>query len=153
MYHLSRSMNPIRPSDNELRHRIQVYVDHHMIDSANYMITLAKLSKWYHESLSKTPLNGEDILMNGDQPGLFGVHFTNYLYIVYTKKTDDTPDINIYRPITQSNYAVSILTLYSPYAQFDKNGILVGGDTLTEGTWASQRMSDRLPVDYTPDAN
>jgi CarboxypepD_reg-like domain len=153
MYHLSRSLNPIRPPDNEIRSRIAQYVNHHMIDSANYMVTLARMSKWYHESLSKTALNGYDILMNGEQPGLFGIHFTNYLYIVYTKKTDDTPDINIYRPITQANYAVSILTIYSPYAQFDKNGILVGGDTLTEGTWASQRMSDRLPVDYVPDAN
>ena len=79
------------------------------------------------------------------------IHFPHFLYVVYTKKTDDTENRDLYRPLDQSNYAVSIITLQGPYAQFDKNGIVVQGGPIFEGAWASQRLSDMLPVDYVPD--
>jgi len=151
MYHFDRELNPIRPPDNEIRHRIKVYKDHGMIDSANYYVGLANMPKYYHERLEKPPLFGFEVFTAGDAPGLYAIHFPHFLYVVYTKKTDDTENRDLYRPLDQSNYAVSIITLQGPYAQFDKNGIVVQGGPIFEGAWASQRLSDMLPVDYVPD--
>ncbi len=79
------------------------------------------------------------------------MHYTNYLYVVYTKKTDDTPDKDFYRDLNQSNYAVSIITMTAPYVEFDMNGIVVDNAPIYEGAWSRNRLSDMLPVDYVPD--
>ena len=49
------------------------------------------------------------------------------------------------------NYAISVVTLFKRSVNFDMNGILLEGNTLFEGTWASNRLSDMLPYDYVPD--
>ncbi|MDR3693565.1 carboxypeptidase-like regulatory domain-containing protein [Mucilaginibacter sp.] len=154
MYHFLRYVNPLRPPDEVIRHKVKVFVDHHMIDSARYYVdVVSKYSKYYNEKILKPQLFTFEVFSNGSQPGLYTIHFPKYLYVVYTKKTDDTPDINLYRALDQPNYAVSIITLNSDYAEFDHNGILVGGSTLYEGEWATHRLSDMLPVDYVPDEN
>jgi hypothetical protein len=91
--------------------------------------------------------------MNRDvQPGLFDIHFQNCLYVVYTKRTDDTQEKDVYRELTMSNYAVSIVTLMQgTYAIFDMNGIIVQNSPLYESAWSRNRLSDMLPVDYVPD--
>jgi hypothetical protein len=77
--------------------------------------------------------------------------FKNYLYVIFKNKTDDTYNRDIYRPLDMSNFAVSVVTLETPYAVFDMNGIINQGGTLFEGTWSMNRLSDLLPYDYVPD--
>jgi len=153
MYHFNRYLNPLRPPDNVIRHKVKVFKDRGMIDSANYYINLSNMSKYYNESLIKPPLFGFEVMTGGEAPGLYAIHFPHYLYVVYTKKTDDSYDRDLYRPIDQPNYAVSVITLNAPFAQFDRNGIVVDGAPIYEGAWATQRLSDMLPVDYVPDEN
>jgi len=153
IYNFNRYLNPIRPSDNDIRHMVRVYRDHGMIDSANYYIKLSQMSKYYHESLMKPALFGFEVLSPGEHAGLYAIHFPHFLYVVYTKKTDDSDNRDLYRPLDQSNYQVSVITLNGPYAQFDKNGVVVDGAPIYEGAWATQRLSDMLPVDYVPDVN
>jgi len=151
IYHLRRSINPMRPDDQVIRQKLVWFRDHHMVDSGNYYIGLAKMSKYHSESLVKPPLFTFEVLMRDEQQGLFDIHFQNYLYVVYTKKTDDVYNKDLYRPIDMPNYAVSVLTLSTPYAIFDMNGIFVANAPLVEGTWAMDRFSELLPVDYVPD--
>jgi hypothetical protein len=73
------------------------------------------------------------------------------LYIIYTKKRDETDYRDIYRPLDMPNYEISVLTQLDGDPIFDMNGIEVGNGPLHEGTWAKSRLSDLLPVDYVPD--
>jgi hypothetical protein len=153
VYHLSRYMNPDRPSDADIRQKVKVFVDQGRRDSANYYIGLSRLSKYTNESLTKPPLKEFELVNQDEQKGLYDIHFRNYLYVVYTRKTDDTEDRDLYRPMDQANYAVSIVTIAdrTAYYVFDMNGIIVYNAPLYEGAWARNRLSDMLPVDYVPD--
>ncbi len=151
IYHLSRSLNPLRPSEDVLRRKIQMFREQRRADSANYYIGLANMSKYGNESLMKPPLSTFEILTTTGQQGIFAMHFLNYLYVVYTKKTDDTYNKDLYRPLDQPNYAVSVVTLNAPFTLFDMNGVVVENAPLYEGAWALSRLSDMLPVDYVPD--
>jgi hypothetical protein len=155
IYHFNRYPNPDRPSDEVLTRKIQYFKEHartkEMVDSANYYIGLANISKWYHESLLQPPLHEFEVRTNGEKPGLWALHLPSYLYIAYTKKADDTPDKDLYRPLNQPNYAVSIITLTAPFIEFDMNGIVVANAPIYEGAWSRNRLSDMLPVDYVPD--
>jgi len=150
VYRFRRTLNPLRPSDDVIRQKYKMFRELKRVDSANYYATLSTYSKYANESLMQPPLDQFEIL-NTYSPGIFSLHFTNFLYIVYTKKIDDTPDRDLYRPITQANYAVSVLTATAPFALFDMNGIMLQDPPLTEGAWARNRLSDELPVDYVPD--
>ena len=151
IYKFSRYLNPQRPPDDVIRHKMRVFYDQRNNDSLKYYNSLITLSKYYHEYLMKPPLNQFEVMTNGGQPGLYAIHFSNYLYVVYTKKTDDTPDRDLYRPLDQPNYAVTVVTLSAPFALFDMNGIIVENAPLYEGAWSRNRLSDMLPVDYVPD--
>lgn len=151
IYQFTRTLNPQRPTDEEIRRKVRIFYDMQRPDSQKYYIDWSKVSKYSNERLMQPPLNSWEVLISTGQPGVYGVHFRNYLYVVYTKKTDDTYDRDLYRPMNMSNYAVSIITLGGPYALFDKNGIIVDGSPLFEGAWSRNRLSDMLPVDYVPD--
>jgi hypothetical protein len=152
MYHLSRWLNPDRPKEEIIREKIQMYKTQRRVDSANFWISLANLSKYYHESLTKPPLDMYEVLTTTEQPGIYALHFQNYLYVVYNRKTDDVYNKDIYRPLDMPNYAVSVLTLPNgTFCRFDMNGVIVDNAPLFEGTWARDRLSDMLPVDYVPD--
>ena len=151
IYRLSRSLNPERPDDQTLRRKIKMFSEARRADSANYYIGLANMSKYYHENLAKPPLDQFEICGTTNQKGVFMLHFVNFLYVVYTKKTDDVFNKDLYRPIDLPNYAVSVATLFAPYALFDMNGIIIDNAPLYEGTWSQARLSDLLPVDYVPD--
>jgi hypothetical protein len=151
MYRLVRYLNPERPDEEVIRRKIKYFTEVRRADSANYWIGLANMSKYYKDHLIKPELFTFEVLTRDEQRGLFDIHFLNYLYIVYTKKTDDVYNRDLYRPLDMPNYAVSVVTLYAPYAIFDMNGIVVGNPPLYEGAWARNRLSDMLPVDYVPD--
>ncbi len=151
IYKYNRYLNPERPSEEVIRSQIKKYEMQGRIDSANYWIGLANRSKWYNESLVKPALFPYEIFSPTDQEGIYSLQFKNFLYVVYTKKTDDTYNKEIYRPLDMPNYAISVVTLFKKSVTFDMNGILLEGNTLFEGTWASNRLSDMLPYDYVPD--
>jgi hypothetical protein len=153
MYRFTRLLNPERPSDDVIRRKFQIFKDRHMVDSANRYVQLENISKYYHENLMKPPLFTFEVLNQTGTPGLYALHFLNYLYIVYTRKTDDVYNRDLYRPLDLPNYAVTVVTPSGPYIVFDKNGIVVENAPLYEGTWARNRLSDMLPVDYVPDQN
>jgi len=152
IYRLSRRLNPERPDEEVIRRKITYFTTiNRRADSANYWIGLANMSKYYGDHLLKPALFPFEILNRDPQQGLFQIHFANYLYIVYTKKTDDVFNKDLYRPIDMPNYAVSVLTLFAPYAIFDMNGTVIGDAPLYEGAWARDKISELLPVDYVPD--
>jgi hypothetical protein len=151
VYTLMRYLNPIRPSEEVLRRKINTFKQIGRIDSANYYVELANMSKYYHESLIHPPLQQYEIFSHGDQAGLFVLHFSNYLYVVYTKKRDEAYNKDLYRPLDMPNYETTVVTPLNSFPVFDMNGTIVANSSLYEGTWAKSRLSDMLPVDYVPD--
>jgi CarboxypepD_reg-like domain len=151
MYHFNRYLNPARPPDDIIRRKVKWFNENRRPDSVRYYIDLANMSKYYHESLIQPPLQQFEVMTMTGQQGLYAIHFTSYLYVAYTKKTDDVFNKDLYRPLDQPNYSVSVVTLSAPYAVFDMNGIVVENAPLYEGAWARDRLSDMLPVDYVPD--
>ncbi|HVW97392.1 MAG TPA: carboxypeptidase-like regulatory domain-containing protein [Mucilaginibacter sp.] len=150
-YHLNRQLNPDRPPEDVIRRKVKMFYEMRMGDSLNYWQGLASLSKYYRETLDKTPLMPYQVWSNTDKAGLFALHSENYLYVVYTEKRDEEYNKDLYRPLDMPNYETSIITLFQPYALFDMNGVIVGEPPLVEGAWAKSRLSDLLPVDYVPD--
>ncbi len=150
MRRLTRYANPARPSDEIIHQKINRYKTIGRGDSANYWIDIANLSKYTQEHLTQTPWNQFELLRKTQQPGIFAIAFPNYLYVMYTKKRDETNFKDIFRPLDMPNYEISVVTLPGTYALFDKNGIVIDGDPLYEGTWSKARLSELLPVDYVP---
>ena len=151
IYRFRRYLNPIRPPDEVIRQKFQIFKMKNMVDSANYYINLEKMSKYYNEKLVQPPLFTFEVLNRDGQLGLYDLHFLDYLYVVYKNKTDDVYNKDLYRPMDMPNYAVSVMTPNGPYIVFDMNGIVVANAPLYEGTWARDGLSDMLPVDYVPD--
>ncbi|MFD2871401.1 carboxypeptidase-like regulatory domain-containing protein [Mucilaginibacter ximonensis] len=150
--HLTRYLNPARPSDQILRQRINKFKSLGMVDSANYWVEIANMSKYYMDKVSQTPYASFELLRQTQTPGVFAITFPNYLYVMYTKKRDETNYKDVFRPLDMPNYEISVITLPSnpPVAFFDKNGIVMNGEPLYEGTWSKSRLSQLLPVDYVP---
>jgi hypothetical protein len=151
MYMLRRALNPIRPPDEVIRHKIDMFKTQRRADSANYWIGLANLSKWYKENLNKIPYIEYEVFSRTEQQGIYALHFLNYLYITYNKRRDEVYDKDMYRPLDMPNYETTVITLMNPYVLFDSNGIVINNPPLYEGAWAKSRLSDLLPVDYVPD--
>lgn len=151
VYSLHRTLNPIRPSEEVLRHKIKVFSDQGRRDSLKYYYEIANIDKWYMEDLMKPPLNQIEILSRTEQQGIWVLHFSNYLYVVYTKKRDEVFFKDLYRPLDMPNYETTVLTLLDGFPMFDMNGTVVANSPLYEGTWSKSRLSDMLPVDYVPD--
>jgi hypothetical protein len=151
IYHLVRTPNPERPPQYMIVKKIDKFEAQGNIDSANYWKRLYNLRK-YIETLGTLPLLPEDILTPTDRPDIFGFTFPHNLYVIYTKKLDEMVDDKIYRPLDMKNFMVSIITLYTKYAFFDLNGVVISNKaTLYEGAWARNKIPEMLPVDYAPD--
>ncbi|WP_302868542.1 carboxypeptidase-like regulatory domain-containing protein [Mucilaginibacter sp. L3T2-6] len=152
MYHLTRQLNPNRPPEDVIRQKAKMFYERRMKDSLDYWNSLATLSKYYKESLSKIPVMPYEVYQTTDKSGIFAFKPLNYLYVVYTKKRDEVYNKDLYRPLDMPNYEVSVVTMFDPgYSLFDMNGIIISQPPLLEGAWAKSRLSDLLPVDYVPD--
>lgn len=150
MYRLTRMLNPNRPTEEMIQQKVKYFSQTGKRDSVNYWISLANLSKYYKEDLSKDTLQVNDILYRTEKPGVFAVNFTGYyLYVVYTKKREEADFKDVYHSLEMPNYETSVITLYKPYL-FDTNGVVFENAPFYEGTWSKSRLSDLLPVDYTP---
>jgi hypothetical protein len=151
-YTLKRSYNPLRPKEEDLKRMIKSFSKQGLRDSLKHYIELENLDKWIDESLVKPPLTQTDIFSRTSRAGIFGLHFDNYLYVVYTKKTEDFNFKDIYRDPSMPPYQVSVVTPVNGFPEFDTNGIVVDNYPLYEGSWSKSRLSDMLPVDYVPGA-
>jgi hypothetical protein len=152
VYDLKRYANPNRLKEEEIKRGIKIAQQMQRRDSFNYYVDMENnVPKWVHESLVKPALTESDFASHYNNNGLFVLHFDDYLYVVYTKKRDETDYKDIYRPLDMPNYEISVITPIGGFPIFDMNGIVVGNGGLTEGTWAKSRLSDLLPVDYVPD--
>jgi hypothetical protein len=151
MMKLTRMLNPNRPQEQEIQSKIAHFNDGRHRDSINYWISMENMSKYFHENLDRDPIPVNQVLYRAQQPGIFVVDFTGYvLYVVYTKKREETDFKDLYRPLDMPNYETSVITLYQPY-YFDTNGVVFGDSApLYEATWSKSKLSDLLPVDYTP---
>jgi len=152
MLKFTRSLNPNRPQEEEIMEKRKYFTDHPQRDSLNHWIDLENMSKYYREFLDRVPMPPNSILYRTDQTGVYAVNFTGYyLYVIYTKKREEVDFKDIYRPLDMDNFETTVITLYRPYL-FDMNGVVFGNSApLYEGTWSKSKLSDLLPVDYTPD--
>jgi hypothetical protein len=154
MMKYTRELNPARPSEKVIQQKLKKFNDgtamHH--DSAVYWVGIAKMSKYYKESLDRKPIPAEEIVQPTNQKGVYVVNFKGYnLYVVYTKKREQTDFADMYRPLDMPNYQTSVVSVTEPYV-FDDNGVVFGeSGPLYEGTWSKSRLSDLLPVNYVPD--
>ncbi len=147
---LQRKPNPKRLPEELIQKKYAQFNKSNNRDSVNYWNAKAQEPRFI-ENLIKQPLRPEDVLRKTDQEGLFALTFPDLLYVVYTKKSDPDNRDNVYRPLDLESNATSIITLYSPYAVFDRNGVVISPQsTLYEGDWANDKLAELLPVDYTP---
>jgi hypothetical protein len=153
IFKLTRHLNPERPDDEVIRRKFQFFKERRKADSANYYVELSKMSKYYQESLAKPAYMPFEILSSSGQPGIYTVHFPNYLYVIYTKKREEQDYKDIYRELNMPNYQTSVVTIQRPSVDYhiDMNGIVIDNAPLYEGSWSKSRLSDMLPVDYVPD--
>jgi hypothetical protein len=148
---LHRELNPERPQEGVILQKLKFFNDGRHRDSLNYWIIRENMSKYYHESLSMGALQPEQIFAKTTKPGLFIISFTDCLYVIYTKRHEETDFKDIYRPLDMENFETSVLTLSSPYAVFDMNGVVFDGAPLNEGTWSKAKLAELLPYDYSPE--
>ncbi|MGY3211697.1 carboxypeptidase-like regulatory domain-containing protein [Mucilaginibacter sp. HD30] len=151
---LSREQDPMRPSAAIIQKKMQQFNGTMMRDSFMYWYNLYNSPKYVHQKISTIPWFSLELLREGPQPGLYAITFPEYLYVIYKNREETEAFKDVYRPLDMPNYEVSILTLFNnpPYALFDSNGIVVGESPLFEGSWSKPRLSELLPVDYTPSA-
>lgn len=152
MRKLSREQDPMRPSAAVILKKMQQFNGTMMRDSFQYYYNFYNSPKYIHQKIATVPWFSLELLRDGPQPGLYAITFPEYLYVIYKKREETEAFKDIYRPLDMPNYEVSVLTLFNdpPYALFDSNGIVVGESPLFEGAWSKPRLSELLPVDYTP---
>jgi len=156
IHRLTRELNPDRPDDAVIRQKLNYFKEQPRtrinVDSFNYYIGKLNMSKYYHESLSKQPLQPFQIYEPTGKQGLYALKFsfTGCLYVIYTKRREDTDFKDIYRTLDMPNYETSVLTLLAPYSLFDSNGVLFQDPPLIEGSWSKDKLSELLPFDYIP---
>lgn len=147
---LTRLLNPNRPQQAFIQQKIKKYNDGMHRDSINYWIGIDNMSRYFREHLYRDPIPVNTILFRTQQKGIYAMNFTDCLYIVYTKKHEQTDFKDLYRPLDMENFETSVVTTSKPY-YFDTNGVVFGDSApLYEGTWSKSKLSDLLPVDYTP---
>jgi hypothetical protein len=156
IHRLTRELNPDRPDDEVIHQKLTYFKSQNRtrqnVDSFNYYINKLNMSKYYHESLSKQPLQPFQVYEPTGKEGVYALRysFTGVLYIVYTKKREETDFKDIYRTLDMPNYQTSVLTLFKQYALFDSNGVVFQDPPLIEGSWSKDKLAELLPFDYIP---
>jgi hypothetical protein len=152
IYRLSRQVNPLRPSDQEIEEGLaRAEMSRAKKDSLRYWADLKNMSRYASQKF-KGKFLVKDILQKSDRPGLYRLSFTDQLYVVYTKKWETNYYRDVYREPTDLNYATTIVstTGANNYILFDNNGSVLGEPPFYQGMWSQQRISTQLPVDYVP---
>ncbi len=159
IYQLKRTLNPNRPSEEVIqKHMDRLRAEQNSryynvtLDTIRYWTDMQNMSRYYKQDLGSVKYMAAEVCRATDNPGIYAITFPDCLYIVYTKKREETYFKDVYRPLTMPNYETTILSFLgnNPVAFFDMNGIILADGPLYEGTWSKSRLSNLLPVDYTP---
>jgi CarboxypepD_reg-like domain len=150
MKRLHRELDPNRPGEDVIQQKMKQFRLANKRDSFNYWVEKENMPKYYHQNLEKQPLQPYQVYQQTDQPGLFALRFTDYLYVIYTKRHEETDFKDVYHPLDMENFEASVLTLHAPFAIFDMNGVMFQGAPVSEGTWSKARLSELLPYNYAP---
>jgi len=140
MYHLTRQLNP-RPEPAL------------PMPGRNIIREVNLRPLYINQSIDKNQWLLADVLRPTDKPGvIYALSFPDCLYVVYKNKWEETYFKDVYRPADMLNYQITIVSFPGKviYALFDKNGAVLGDSPLYEGSWSQARLSELLPVDYTP---
>jgi hypothetical protein len=106
----------------------------------------------YFQTLVNVPLKTIEYTSITDVKGMFALKFTDCLYLMYTKKRDNSPDNKVIQSLTMPNYLTTILSFEEPYTLFDSNGVIQNPASINfEGNWGKSRVAEMLPVDYSPE--
>ncbi len=154
MRRLSRMDDPMRPPAIVIQKKMDQFNGTMMRDSFQYWFNIYSSPRYVNQRLATVPWFSLEVLRDGPVPGLYAITFPDYLYVIYKKREETESFKDVYRPLDMPNYEVSILTLFNspPFAVFDSNGIVIGESPMYEGAWSKPRLSELLPVDYTPSA-
>jgi hypothetical protein len=159
IYKLRRSLNPNRPPEDVIqKHMDKLNAQYNSrsfnlsIDTVKYWTDMQNMSRYYMQNLSTVKYFEEEICRTTDKPGIYALTFPDCLYVVYTKKREETYFKEVYRTLTMPNYETTILSFLGNerVSFFDMNGIILAEGPLYEGTWSKSRLSTLLPVDYVP---
>lgn len=152
---LIRKPNPARPADSLILVKIRTFrlfdkKHPEWVDSADYWRKKQQLPKQV-EYLVKQPRPLNDYVAHTDVNTMLALRFTDYLYVIYTKRHDSGSNGQLYHPVDVPDYPTSVISLNKAYAIFDSNGIFLDPTSFTyEGAWGLSRVADLLPVDYEP---
>ncbi len=147
-----RELNPERPQEALIYQKMKYFREQHPNrDSLRYWYGKETLSRYFHEKLGTEPLQPYQVFAKTEKPGLFVISFTDCLYVIYTRRHEETDFRDLYRPLDMENFETSVLSLTSPYAIFDSNGVVFDGAPLVEGTWSKAKLAELLPYDYSPE--
>lgn len=150
IYRLHREINSKRPSDDIIQQNLEKAKDA-KDDSFLYWTQMQKASHYTHQKFLG-PFAVKDIVHSSDKPGLTTISFPDHLYVVYTRRWDDTYYRDVYHVPHDLSYPTTIVSLINGNTAItlDGNGTIVGSSPLYEGNWSQARISVLLPVDYTP---
>jgi hypothetical protein len=150
VYRLSRQPNPDRPADAVIQDNLTKAKND--ADTYTFWTNIKQLPRYSKQTLANNPWSAKDIIRKTDHPDLLALVFPDYLYIVYTNKWETGYLKDIYRTPNNLNYPTTIVSFVddNKYVAFDANGARIGASPLYEGSWANERLSTMLPVDYTP---
>lgn len=152
---LARRPNPARLPDSLIKAKLKLFslaaMRHpELQDSVSVWIKKQRIPKIV-EYLVKTPMPLKDFVARTDNPSLLALKYTDYLYVIYTKKADPDKLARVYRTPDMATYPTSIIDLNAAYAVFGRNGIFTDPTSTTnEGEWANHGVADLLPFDYEP---
>ncbi|GAB2981716.1 hypothetical protein GCM10027049_17420 [Mucilaginibacter puniceus] len=160
IYKIHRELNPNRPPDHVIQKKIEGFRALYnqrgnitiVLDSVNYWTSMQTMPRYYNQTISSVKYFSTEVLTTTDKPGIFALTFPENLYVIYTKKREETYFRDVYKPLTMPNYETTILSFLDQarFSLFDMNGIIVANGPLYEGTWSKSRLSTLLPVDYIP---
>lgn len=155
---LIKKPNPERPSDSLIRAKLRLFALNARShpgwkDSADYWNKKRQLPKIL-EYLVKQPRPLNDFVARTDIRTMLALKFTDYLYLIYTKKRSIENNSKVYHPVDMPDYPTTVIQLNTAFAVFDSNGIVVDPTSITfEGAWGLNRVADMLPIDYEPVAD
>ncbi|GAA4909165.1 carboxypeptidase-like regulatory domain-containing protein [Mucilaginibacter defluvii] len=145
-----REPNPERAPEELIQRKIKQFRTTNR-DSANYWINMSNMPKYYHEMLGKELLKRNQFFFKTNDPGIFGLGVNKYmLYVIYTKKHEETNFRDLYRPLDMENFEISTMTFPKPVIYFDMNGRVLQDPPMVEGTWSKAKLAELLPLDYMP---
>ncbi|MCC8411209.1 carboxypeptidase-like regulatory domain-containing protein [Mucilaginibacter sp. UR6-1] len=101
--------------------------------------------------LVKQPLAVTDYIKHTDQRTLFALQFKDCLYVMYKRRRNSEENKWAMNLKEAPKHEASIIDIREEYAVFDLNGVITDPHSvINEGTWATQRIAELLPVNYEP---